>query len=219
MKICILATGRCGSTSLFHCIDKHLPKFYYSAYEPFHKLKKIIDINDFFLELNKKENVFIKTLIGQGSERFNINNGEPIYTDIVENIEFNSWIYNTFDKIILLDRREELLQIESIAYHTFLNNDLIWHRKKYYDVNKIPSATLKYTQEALLDNKNMLKDFGLKYQFKTYYYEDIFVDKNMKIINEIFNYLTIQPNKEMIETYILSDEYKVRLDKKHNKLI
>jgi hypothetical protein len=219
MKICIIASGRCGSTSLFHCIDRHLPKFYYSAYEPFHKLKKIDDVHDIFLELNKKEGVFIKTLIGQGTERFNIKDGELINVDNVGNVEFNDWVYNTFDKIILLDRREEKLQLESMAYHAYLNEDLGWHRKKFYEIRMIPKTLLKSTKKNLLNTKNMLNDFGLKYGFKIYYYEDIFIDKNMAIINEIFDYLGIKPDKETIETYIVSEEYKVRLDKKNDKII
>ena len=214
-----MATGRCGSGSLFNCIDKHLPKFYYSMNEPFHKLNKMIDVNGIFLELNKKKNVFIKTLIGQGTERFTIKDGELIQTDINEKIEFNNWFYNTFDKIILLDRREERLQIESMAYHDYLNNDLVWSKKKYYEINKIPPTLLEHTKKTLEYTKNDLKNFGLKHNIKTYYYEDIFIDKNMNIINEIFDYIGIVPNKEVIETYILSEEFKVRLDKRRNKIL
>ncbi len=214
-----MATGRCGSGSLFNCIDKHLPKFYYSMNEPFHKLNKMIDVNGIFLELNKKKNVFIKTLIGQGTERFTIKDSELIQTDINEKIEFNNWFYNTFDKIILLDRREERLQIESMAYHDYLNNDLVWSKKKYYEINKIPPTLLEHTKKTLEYTKNDLKNFGLKHNIKTYYYEDIFIDKNMDIINEIFDYIGIVPNKEVIETYILSEEFKVRLDKRRNKIL
>jgi len=219
MKICIMATGRCGSGSLFNCIDKHLPKFYYSMNEPFHKLNKMIGVNGIFLELNKKKNVLIKTLIGQGTERFTIKDGELIQTDINEKLEFNNWFYNTFDKIILLDRREERLQIESMAYHDYLNNDLVWNKKKYYEINKIPPTLLEHTKKTLEYTKNDLKNFGLKHNIKTYYYEDIFIDKNINIINEIFDYIGIVPNKEVIETYIISEEFKVRLDKRHNKIL
>ena len=41
----------------------------------------------------------------------------------------------------------------------------------------------------------------------------------MNIINEIFDYIGIAPNKEVIETYILSEEFKVRLDKRHNNIL
>ena len=115
MKICILASGRCGSSSLFECIDKHLPKFYYSISEPFHRLQKIKDLEEFFLNMGKEENVFIKTLLGQEFE------------NSIVNID---WFYNTFNKIILLDRRDQKLQAESMAYHLHLNDDLVWHKKK-----------------------------------------------------------------------------------------
>lgn len=219
MKICILASGRCGSTSLFNCIDKHLPKYYYSIYEPFHRLKETSELDDFFLDMSKKENVFIKTLIGQGSERFGIDNDEAVYDGIVNIGKFIDWVYNTFNKIILLDRRDQKLQVESMAYHLHLNDDLSWHKKKYYEINKISPALLKQAEKALEHTKKNLAFFGLDHKIKTYYYEDIFVDKNMDIINEIFDYIGIEPNKEMIETYILSEEYKVRLDKKYNKLL
>jgi hypothetical protein len=35
----------------------------------------------------------------------------------------------------------------------------------------------------------------------------------MEIINEIFDYLEIPPDKGVIETFILSEKYKVRLNK------
>jgi hypothetical protein len=213
MKICIISSGRCGSSSLFNCIDEHLPKFYYSSNEPFHKLKTLDEVNDVFLELNKKENVFIKTLIGQGSERFTIIDGELVNVDMIENVEFNDWLYNTFDKIILIDRRDDKLQLESMAYHAYLNNNFVWHRKKFYEIKKIPQTLLEFTQKNLLNIKNMMNYFGSKYQFKIYYYEDIFIYKNMEIINEIFDYLEIPPDKGVIEKYILSEKYKVRLNK------
>ena len=127
--------------------------------------------------------------------------------------------YDDIDKIILLDRREERLQIESMAYHDYLNNDLVWNKKKYYEINKIPPTLLEHTKKTLEYTKNDLKNFGLKHNIKTYYYEDIFIDKNMNIINEIFDYIGIAPNKEVIETYILSEEFKVRLDKRHNNIL
>ena len=129
------------------------------------------------------------------------------------------FIYNTFDKIILLDRRQEDLQLESMAYHLHLNDDLAWHEKKYYEINKISPILLEYAKKTLENTKKNLVIFGLEHKIKTYYYEDIFVDKNMNVINEIFDYIGIKPNKEMIETYILSEEFKVRLDKKYNKIL
>jgi len=219
MKICILASGRCGSTSLFECIDKHLPKFYYSVYEPFHRLQERSDLDGFLLNMIKKENVFIKTLVGQGSERFGIDNGKAVYNGIVDIKKFIDWVYNTFNKIILLDRRDQKLQVESMAYHLHLNNDLGWHEKKYYEINKISPALLKQAEKTLEHTKKNLAIFGVEHKIKTYYYEDIFVDKNMDIINEIFNYIELVPNKEVIDTYIFSEEYKVRLDKKYNKIL
>lgn len=219
MKICILASGRCGSTSLFECIDKHLPKFYYSIYEPFHRLKETSELDSFFLDMSKKENVIIKTLMVQGTERFGIDDGKALHGGIVDIEKFNDWVYNTFDKIILLDRREQKLQVESMAYHLHLNDDLSWHKKKYYNINKISPSLLKYATKTLEHTKNKLVNFGIDYKIKIYYYEDIFVDKNMDVINEIFDYIGVKPNKEMIETYIFSEEYKVRLDKKYNKIL
>jgi hypothetical protein len=37
MKICIISTGRAGSTSLYHLIKKHLPIDYYTITEPWNK--------------------------------------------------------------------------------------------------------------------------------------------------------------------------------------
>ena len=59
MKICILSTGRSGSTSLYDAIKKHLNEDYYCISEPFnliHNRMIKIEENQFDI-ISKKDNV------------------------------------------------------------------------------------------------------------------------------------------------------------------
>jgi hypothetical protein len=207
MKICILSIGRAGSTSLYNAIKNHLTKDYYCISEPFnHSYNRInkIDENQFDV-ITSKENVLIKTII----------NHRPDDKD--ENF-INEWIFKFFDKVILLDRLDIKLQIESFSYliHTKSKS---WHKKQFFDMSLISPDAIKEWEVYIRNHKKTMNDLCVKYNKKIYYYEDIFLIKNPIVIDEIFEYLEIIKNPNIVEKYILSDEHKVRMDKKNNKLI
>ncbi len=102
MKICILATGRCGSTSLFGCIKDHLHDGYAYLTEPFDRYKK--NKENIRIDTNTSD-VLLKTLVGQIP---NEKDGMMVY----------KWIFETFDKVIILDRKNKIEQTESFAFHT-----------------------------------------------------------------------------------------------------
>lgn len=112
MKICIITTGRAGSTSLYNLIEKHLPLNYYCRPEPFYGTSKHVDQK---LVIESEENVLIKTLIGQTQKNFNLE-------------DMDVWLFKNFDKIILLDRLDKQLQVESFSYHSYNKGN--WHEKK-----------------------------------------------------------------------------------------
>jgi hypothetical protein len=207
MRICILSIGRSGSTSLYNTIIRHFGKKYYSIGEPFNDLIKRannIDKNQFDL-ISKKDNVIIKTILTHKPSGMDDNS-------------FYNWLFTFFDKIILLDRLDGKLQAESFSYLVHTKNEQ-WHKKQFYDMSLVPKNFIEEWKDRLENLKKILFDLSIKYNKKIYYYEDIFVDKNMKIINEIFDYLEIKMDENIINEFIISNDRKVRLNEKNNKLL
>jgi hypothetical protein len=203
MKICILATGRCGSTSLFGCIKDHLPSEYIFLTEPFdrYKTKK----ESFTIDINTP-NVLLKTLVGQ------IPNKE-------DGLGFYQFIFETFDKVIILDRKNKLEQTESFAFNTKHKFKDIHNIKRVYYLNSIPKDIMDEWNTNLNEASELLKILSKEYSSKIYYYEDIFVNKNEQVINEIFNYLELTPIDKSINKWIISDNKKVRITEKRVKLL
>jgi hypothetical protein len=200
MKICILSFGRTGSTSLFRAIFKHLGQDFYRACEPFNysALKFGQKDENAFEHMCNQNNVFIKTHIHHGPKG--------------KSIDFmHEWIFNFFDKVILLDRKDTIALTESHAYMMY-SKSKDWHSKQFYDISTIPTEFIKEWETRICEYKKTINELSIKYDKKIYYYEDIFLDKNMEIIDEIFNYIEIKPNFRIIENDILSDNNKVRLE-------
>lgn len=207
MKICILAVGRCGSTSLFNCIYKHLGKDYTGISEPFNKYvnKKTYESN--FQTISDSNNVLIKVIVDI----------KHIPSQLNER-EYFEWLFGCFDKIILLDRIDETLQLESFAYHTYTNSKH-WHIKKRYDIDSIPKEYMDNQLTYLRINKNKLKELSLTYNTKIYFYEDIFLKIEKKVLYSLLEYIGIQPNNEIIKNTIDSKQFKVRIEDSDISLI
>ncbi len=203
MKICILATGRCGSTSLFSCIKDHLSSEYMFLTEPFdrYKTKKEPLTID-----SSTPNVLIKTLVGQIP---NEKDGMMVY----------DWIFQTFDKVIILDRKNKSEQSESFVFHTTNNIKDRHNEKMVYYFNSTPKDVMDKWEFDLNIASELLESYSREYNSKIYYYEDIFVKKDISIINEIFNYLDLTPVKKSIDSWIISDNKKVRITEKRDKLL
>lgn len=207
MKICILSIGRCGSTSLYTAIVKHLTKHYYCIGEPFNEeINRVneTDKNQIGV-ISKKENVLIKTILSHKPSE-------------MDDESFYAWLFSFFDKIILLDRQDKRLQAESFSYMVHTKNKE-WHRKQFYNMSLVPNGFIEEWDYRLDTLKKTLINLSIKHNKKIYYYEDIFVNKNMDTINEIFKYLELEINQDVINEYILSDDRKVRLKEKITKLI
>lgn len=207
MKICILSTGRAGSTSLYSLLAKHLPSNYYCELEPFNvgmSRSNGFNINQKSV-IESEENVLIKTLIGQTQKEIDIEN---MYV----------WLFEHFDKIILLDRLDKQLQVESFSYQTYKNN-LRWHDKKRYRMELVPKDIMDTNIKRLEYSTNKINELSKRYNKKIYYYEDIFLDNNIETINEIFNLINETPNEELLNFWVISDEKRVRLKDNEIKLL
>jgi len=204
MKICILSTGRSGSTSLYRLLGKHLPTNHYCVLEPFNTNANN-SVNDQKSIIESKENVLIKTLI------------EHTQTDVhIE--DMHTWIFDHFDEVILLDRLDKQLQVESFSYQEY-RNDLRWHDKKRYRMELVPKDIIETNVKRLERSTNKINELSKKYDKKIYYYEDIFLDNNMETINEIFNTIKQTPNQELLNSWVISDEKRVRLSDNEIKLL
>lgn len=207
MKICILTTGRSGSTSLYNLLQKHLPSNYYCCLEPFNPgMSEHFDVNvNQKLVIESEENVLIKTLIGQTQKNFDI---EDVHV----------WLFKNFDKIILLDRLDKQLQVESFSYQSYKNNGS-WHEKKKYQMETVPKDVIDLNTMGVKYSTNKINELSKIYNKKIYYYEDIFLDNNIETINEIFNLINITPNKELLNFWVISDKKVARVKDDGMRLI
>lgn len=207
MKICILTTGRSGSTSLYSLLSKHLPLNYYCGLEPFNlsmNRPNTYDVNQKSI-IESEENVLIKTLIGQTQKEIDI---EDMYI----------WLFEHFDKIILLDRLDKQLQVESFSYQMY-KNDLKWHDKKRYRMEYVSKDIMDVNIKLLEYSTLKINELSKRYNKKIYYYEDIFLDNNIETINEIFNLINKTPNKDLLNLWVISNEKRVRLKDDEIKLL
>jgi hypothetical protein len=206
MKICILSTGRAGSTSLYNLLEKHLPSNYYCCLEPFNPgMDKHVDVNvNQKLVIESEENVLIKTLIGHTQEN-------------IELEDMHVWLFNNFDKMILLDRLDKQLQLESFSYQSYNKGN--WHEKKRYRMEMVPKDIIDTNIKRLEHSTNKINELSKRYNKKIYYYEDIFLDNNIETINEIFNLINETPNKELLNFWVISDKKRVRVKDDEIKLL
>jgi hypothetical protein len=72
----------------------------------------------------------------------------------------------------------------------------------------------RYTKSS-----EILHNISSKQNFPIFYYEDIFLEKSRKHIEQLFNYLDIEINESSYIEYILSPHRRVRIDKNKQILI
>jgi len=220
MRIAIVCNGRSGSTSTFYylkcCLDKERKK-YDSFFEPFNfvnpnrddtynQLKSIDEI------INKK-NILIKTFIDSDNYPY----------ESFKNVEdYWEWFYSFFDKIIVLERKNKRLQAESLAYHLkiFKNKTTLqtWHTQKYYELTEDDEDNVIKLTHHLESEALMLKFISDK-GYPLFYYEDIFVNKDIETIKRLNEYCEIAYSQICIDEWINSPYKKVRIEEKANKLI
>jgi len=217
MRIAIVCNGRSGSTSIFYylncCLNKQ-NKQYYTFFEPFNFINPDSEdkLKTFDTILNKK-NVLLKTFIDTDNYPY----------QSFDNVEkYWNWFYSFFDKIIVLERKDKRLQAESLVYHIRLSKNRTvspyWHKPKYYDLNESDEHHIVGLTNHLESESLVLKSISDK-GYPLFYYEDIFVDKDIETIKRLNEYCGIEYNQICIDEWINSPYKKVRLDKKINGLI
>jgi hypothetical protein len=206
MRICILANPRTGSSSLYTLLEKHLPKNYHCVSEPFnpHYMESISDTQNHCQIINDRNDILLKHIYYQ----------LPPHYETMD--EWLNWLTNNFDKIILLDRRDRVAQAESFEYHQS-KNFFSWHVKQFYNITSINTSQIQNRIKFLNNDGECLRKISGKYPM--FFYEDIFVNKNINIINSIFQYMEIEPIEKYVNQYIISDNNKVRITKDKQTLI
>jgi hypothetical protein len=211
MKIAILTSARTGSTSLFHMIEAHLIlKNYICISEPFNNHwrdkanYKSYDID--YFESNSK-NIFIKTFVSKLQK-------PKIFID--DDAAYWNWFFNYFDKIILLDRIDKVLQSESLSYHMKKDDILSWQSRQFYDLSNIEQNEIDNSKSILINESNLLHSFSQK-GYPIYYYEDIYLKKDKSKIDDMFKYLNIDLNEALYDNYVVSDVFRIRLGENESK--
>jgi hypothetical protein len=214
MKILLLGTPRSGSTSLVRLIDSHidLPN-YKMVIEPFNK--SLYSNEKHTIEsLLEYKNILVKNL-------FLIGNDEYAENSFIDVYEYFNWCYSYFDKIIILDRKDKIAQSESFVINETLMREkgIGWHTPKIYELDSIDKSYLETMIDRYTKSSEILHTISSKQKFPMFYYEDIFLEKSRKHIEELFSYLGIELNEDNYKEYILSPYRRVRIDKRKQNLI
>ena len=217
MKIAIVCSGRSGSTSTFYYLKSCLArerKKYDSFFEPFNfhnigapnQLKTIDEI------INKK-NILLKTFVDENNYPYESFNNIEQYWE---------WVYSFFDKIIVLERKNKRLQAESLAYHIKISKNKTlspnWHTQKYYELTEDDNERIIKLTHNLESYAVVLKSIS-EMGYPLFYYEDLFVNKNIETIKLLNEYCEVDYNQYCIDEWINSPYKKVRITEKSNKLI
>jgi hypothetical protein len=214
MKILILGTPRSGSTSLVRLIDSHinLPN-YKMVIEPFNK-SLYFNGKHTIESLLEYENILVKNL-------FLIGNDEYAENSFIDVYEYFNWCYSYFDKIIILDRKDKIAQSESFVINETMwrERGIDWHTKKIYDLDKIDNSYLKTMIDRYIESSKILNDISYTNNFPIFYYEDIFLNNNIEVVKNLFQYLKMDLDMEMYNKYVISNELQVRIDKNKQNLI
>jgi hypothetical protein len=214
MKILLLGTPRSGSTSLVRLINSHinLPN-YKMVIEPFNN-SLYFDGNNTIETLLQYENILVKNLFLVGNDEYAENSFIDVY-------EYFNWCYSYFDKIIIVDRKDKIAQSESFVINETMwrERGIGWHTKKIYDLDKIDKSYLETMIDRYTQSGKILNDIAYTNNFPIFYYEDIFLNHNMKIVKKLFEYLGMDLDVEMYNKYVISNELQVRIDKNKQNLI
>ena len=214
MKILLLGTPRSGSTSLVRLINSHinLPN-YKMVIEPFNN-SLYFDGNNTIETLLQYENILVKNLFLVGNDEYAENSFIDVY-------EYFNWCYSYFDKIIILDRKDKIAQSESFVINETMwrERGIDWHTKKIYDLDKIDNSYLETMIDRYIESSKILNDISYTNNFPIFYYEDIFLNNNIEVVKNLFQYLKMDLDMEMYNKYVISNELQVRIDKNKQNLI
>ena len=206
MRIAILTSERTGSTTLFHLIREHIePSGYLCHIEPFNqylheKLNRNGYESDFYED---KNNVFIKTFLSDVHRPTNLIGNDEEYWD---------WFFKYFEKIIILDRKNKILQSESFTYHAIKGKIGGWHKRQYYDLNDIEDGHIEHRKNIFNEESKKLHEIS-EMGYPIIYFEDIYMNRDKTVLKNVLEYIGVNLNDDLYKSYILSDSFRVRLNK------
>lgn len=206
MRIAILTSERTGSTTLFNLIREHLKSGEYICHcEPFNQyLHEKLNVNVYDPNFYKnKENVFIKTFLSDVHRPKNLIGNDEEYWD---------WFFKYFEKIIILDRKNKTLQSESFTYHAIKGKTTGWHKRQYYDFNGIEDGHIEYRKNIFNEESKKLHEIS-EMGYPIVYFEDIYVNRDKTVLKNVLEYIGVSLIDTLYRTYILSDSFRVRLNK------
>lgn len=198
MRILIIATPRCGSTTLTHVFSKvhHLRK-YLEPYNYDHPDTTLIR-----LPKNIPEKVVTKTMYMQLPDWFSYNSGSSH--------DFYKEEIKKYDHVVVLTRRDILLAYESYNYMTKVDPLGHWHtgyiyREADFDIPQY-SLFLKWHSEIL--------EFANKLNLPITWYEDLYskdLSKLPHIVNNWNTGITVQQLTDELKNHT---KYRKTSDKK-----
>ena len=197
----MLYTPRCGSTSILRYFEKIKPEFeiinqpWSSAVSKIENRKQLK-----YSDIIKKNNIFVKSTINIIFElKFSIKN-----------------IKDNFDKIIILDRKDNEEQLKSYSHaekhQSFLESS------KYLLDNNVDSNLYQTCNYFLLREKGEIEFLIKELNAKLFYYEDLYYGN----FTDLFNYLEIDYVEEHFEKLLnINNKYRLNdsLTKKIKSLI
>jgi hypothetical protein len=212
MRIALLTSERTGSTTLFNLIREHIESSEYICHcEPFNQYlheKSNIKVYDSNFYKNKK-NVFIKTFLSDVHRPKDFIGNDEEYWD---------WFFKYFEKIIILDRKNKTLQSESFTYHAIKGKPSGWHKRQYYDFNGIEDGHIEYRKNIFNEESKKLHEIS-EMGHPIVYFEDIYMSRDKTVLKNVLEYIGVNLIDTLYETYILSDSFRVRLNKGESPFI
>jgi hypothetical protein len=189
MKILMLYTPRCGSTSILKYYEKINPEYNIIS-QPWSPLVSELEAKNKmeYTEIVSNKNVFVKSAIG---------------LFFYKQIPFEV-VKNDFDKIIVLSRRNHTEQTESLA-HAAKNNSFLESNK--YLIDNDLNFFMKEMDNVLLEEKSKIQELKEKLNAKDFYYEDLYYNS----FEELFTYLEIEYNENYFKQF-LDIKNRYRLD-------
>ena len=222
MRILLLGTPRSGSTSLYNLIKDHLSEFSYQSFiEPFNPIlhERYMEKGYDFTKIDSLDNykdLFVKTLYF--SDPYDYNNNA-----FSSNREYINWCIKSFDKIIIILRRNNTEQAESFIINEECSRlyGQSWHTPKVYRIDRIDKDLKNSRTKRFDESSKDLINLALENDIKVFYYEDIFINKDLLQIESISSYIGLgEFKKSLTDEYILNESRRVRIeDSKDFKLI
>lgn len=203
MRILMLYTPRSGSTSIFNYFKK-LKESYQLISQPWSPLVSEIASKDTikYYEILEFKDVFVKSTINL------------FFYKQLDTISYEQ-IKKDFDKIIILSRKNQKEQAESLAHaskhRTFLEDFK-------YQIDSDLGSFMEQMHEVLDDEKTKIPELVKNLNAKLFYYEDLYYGN----FTDLFNYLEIDYVEEHFEKLLnINNKYRLNdsLTKKIKSLI